>query len=183
MTEYLVFVGPPGSGKTTQIRMLEASLGASDLLIASVPRLVRKQPELMELLTPLERLELEGHPAAAQQAKEMGELAPIQLDELLFRAVGRTETPLVVLDGCPRGVGPARVYLGLPHLSSKTRVVHLIFSPQEMQFSIGRQYARELEKGARRLPGSAKRSFNANCPSTSTTPDPGLRLSRKQVSR
>jgi len=145
VTKYVAFIGPPGSGKTTQIMMLRSVLGASQVLIASVPRLMRGEPDLMALLTTDEHMELNKHLNAAHRAKEAGVLAPIQLDELLFKSIGRASVPLVAMDGCPRGAEPARAYLKTA-LPIHTHVVHLTFAPEQVHLSLARQYSREVEK-------------------------------------
>src|SRR5688500_1116165 len=95
MPRYLSFLGPPGSGKTTQIRMLQARLGAH-VAVASVPRLVRGEADLLEALTAAEREELDCHLQSAAEARDRGELAPLVIDRLLFEAVTRLRAPSVV---------------------------------------------------------------------------------------
>lgn len=145
MTHYLAFIGPPGSGKTTQIRRLAESYNPNDLLIASIPRLVRQQDDIIALLEPSERTELHSALDTAQAAKHRGELAPIIFDRLLFQAVTRVRRQkLVVLDGCPRGEQQAHLFLTFAVLAQHTKIMRLGFPQSEADCSIDRQLVREV---------------------------------------
>ncbi|MGE5571465.1 MAG: hypothetical protein ACM3ZU_00385 [Bacteroidota bacterium] len=151
MTRFIAFIGPPGSGKTTQIGLLEKVLSPAGLVVASVPRLLRRQDSLIRLLSAEERAELDALMAAAQAARLRGELAPIALDRILFRGLSRiTGDALVALDGCPRGAQQARLFLGLASLRQNTTVVQLRMGDtcDEIGVSVHRQFRREsLRRG------------------------------------
>ncbi len=146
MRRLISLIGPPGSGKTTQIRLLQAAFGDS-LLVASVPRLVRRQPDLLALLTTGERAMLETALDAAAAARIRGELAPIVLDEILFRAISQSGPDLLgALDGCPRGEAQARLFLETGRLHDETSIVELYFPAEAGAASLARQVQRESAK-------------------------------------
>jgi rifampicin phosphotransferase len=144
---FLAFIGPPGSGKTTQIRALANTIGPEPLLIASVPRLIRQEPELLELLTVAERKQVQESVAEAHAARDRGELAPAHLDAILFHAIARLPPNIsVAFDGCPRARLQARLFLELPELFKRTVIVHLSFPDNTREASLERQYRREKQK-------------------------------------
>lgn len=140
-TRYVSFLGPPGSGKTTQIRLLQERLGER-LTVASVPRLLRGQPDLVAVLSPSELAQLDGLRKPSAVARDRGELAPVEVDALLLSAVSRLETPVVALDGCPRGIAQARLFLGTG-FAARTTVVELRFPDDPAVMSLRRQTERE----------------------------------------
>jgi len=147
LARYLSFIGPPGSGKTSQIQLLEGVLKPHNFLVASVPRLVRRQADLVALLTEGERRELDALTDAAHQARDRGELAPIELDKLLFKSLQRVGGEIVVaLDGCPRGVRQARLFLEKGELSASAGIILFYFPENERTWSLNRQYSRECVK-------------------------------------
>lgn len=146
---YLAFIGPPGSGKTTQIELLQTVIAPDALVVASVPRLIRQQADLLAYLTGDEREELNALVDLARQARECGNLAPIRHDELLFEVAARSsgdDETIMVLDGCPRGRPQAQIFLSKDCLAAQTAVVQLYFPEQEVASSLARQYARECRK-------------------------------------
>ncbi|HLF27507.1 MAG TPA: AAA family ATPase [Anaerolineae bacterium] len=150
MAAYFAFIGPPGSGKTTQIRALRAAFSHSHFMIASVPRLVRQETELMNLLLPDERDELRSSLDAAHVARDRGELAPISLDRMLFRAISRVATDVfVALDGCPRGLRQAGLFLNIDALARRTVVAKFYFPDDTPSASLQRQFERERRKRGR----------------------------------
>lgn len=151
MSRLLALIGPPGSGKTTQLRMLDAHFGSARVLLASVPRLVRGSSELRALLTEEEQLELDGLEQQSTEARTLGVLAPLRNDELLFLAIGRSHgRALTVMDGCPRGQAQARLFLQQRDLAHRVHVVNLEFPDHTEARSIARQHAREvLARGER----------------------------------
>lgn len=142
----VAFVGPPGSGKTSQIALLSHRLNQDDMLLASVPRLLRGDPELFELLTPSEQQQHQRCSRAADATRSNGDLAPLVYDRLLFSCLARTNKPVVLLDGGPRGARPAMVFLRTPGLAAATVVVHLSFRSDELKRSLARQRAREVAR-------------------------------------
>jgi adenylate kinase family enzyme len=146
MRRYLSFLGPPGCGKTTQIELL-AELLSPRLIVASVPRLLRGQEDLVTMLTPAEVAELEGLSQASAAARSRGDLAPLAVDRLLFSALARLPAQgFVALDGCPRGMAQARLFLETGNLASQTLVVELRFPEHTPASSFLRQIERETEK-------------------------------------
>jgi adenylate kinase family enzyme len=144
MTDCLSFIGPPGSSKTTQIHMLMERLGAGAGLVASVPRLVRGEPELGAMLTTEERERVSRLRPAAIASRDAGRLCPIELDEILFRAAARVRSRVVAFDGCPRGLRQARLLLTVDDLARRTCVIELAFPSKVADMSIERQHSREL---------------------------------------
>jgi hypothetical protein len=144
----LSFVGPPGSGKSTQIRLLATALKGR-CLVASVPRLVRGDPSLLALLTDEERAEVERLRTLAEAARRQGLLAPVALDRLLFAALQRVpESRPILLDGCPRGLEQAQLYC-TPAPPSDALVVHLTFARDPLHGSLARQYLRDQQRHGR----------------------------------
>lgn len=145
MTRYVSFVGAPGSSKTTQIRMIQAALPSGALVVASVPRLIRREPDLTAGLTPPMTQALEALTAAAMACRDRGELAPLEIDRFLFRIVEQLRSPAVVaLDACPRGVAQALVFLSRPKLAARTNLFHLRLPGDEIEWSHRRQFERAV---------------------------------------
>ena len=140
----LAVIGPPGSGKTTQIELLRAHIGADRVLVAGVPHLVRRRNDLVTLLTTGELAQLEAARPAALAARATGDLAPLIFDRLLFTAARRALADrFVVLDGAPRGVAAAKVFLEMRDLAPRTTIVNLRLPDDERAYSLRRQRARE----------------------------------------
>ncbi|GHC72747.1 hypothetical protein [Streptomyces flavofungini] len=144
-------VGPPGSGKTTQAARLAAAVGealGSPVLRASVPALLRGEPDITARLTPHQRVRVAEAREAAHAYADRGELMPTELDRVILELVcrvGRSEP--VVLDSVPRGCEQARLLLasGLAH--TKLMVLHLRAPDDPFEFSMRRQLARAASRG------------------------------------
>lgn len=106
MTQPLIvsFVGPPGSGKSTQIEMAVNKLGPGSVVL-SVPRLV-KSSEAKCYLNSDEAETVTRLSGEIALAKQRGELAPLIMDYILFDVVKRVSESrrYILLDGCPRGL-------------------------------------------------------------------------------
>lgn len=150
MTRCVAFVGAPGSSKTTQIRMLQTALPRDAVLVASVPRLLRREPELAAALTRPMSAALDALVPDATACRDRGELAPLDVDRLLLRIIeGIDSVDLVALDACPRGVAQALVFLSRPRLIARTHVFHLRLPGDEVAWSLRRQWERAAAaKGA-----------------------------------
>lgn len=150
MKNYFSFIGPPGSGKTTQITLLNHLLGATNI-VASVPRLVRQEATLQVLLSDEERIQIQAWQNEAAIARNKGELAPIWLDALLFNVITRVpNTTIVTLDGCPRGKAQAELFLQNEVVTRATTIIQLYFpDDDEIALSLHRQYEREKLKRGR----------------------------------
>lgn len=139
------FVGAPGSGKSTQIRLLSTALGAR-CIVASVPKLARRDPSLLAWTTPDERKEIEQLIPTIEKTRATGVLAPLALDRILLQCIRRIPPECtVLLDGCPRGPEPARFYCAACPRES-TLVLHLAFASDEIHNSLRRQYVRAEQR-------------------------------------
>ena len=152
------FVGAPGSGKSTQIQLLSTALGPN-CIVASVPKLVRRDPSLLTWTTTAERNEMEQLRLAIEHTRAAGLLAPLALDRILLNCIWRTPPEsTVVLDGCPRGTEPARLYCATCPRES-TVVIHLTFASDEIHYSLHRQYLRAGQRVGASVPTSDTARF------------------------
>lgn len=143
------FIAIPGSGKSTQIDKLIDSDRLKDIISISIPSLYnRRRFNIMQYLTEQEKEVINDVKAESTLSRKQGFLAPIVLDEIMFRlalrlnGMGKT----VVIDGGPRGVSQAELFLkmiGQDNLEMY-KIVELYFENNESEQSRDRQYVRTV---------------------------------------
>ncbi|GAA2531857.1 hypothetical protein GCM10010201_34160 [Pilimelia columellifera subsp. columellifera] len=142
----VAFVGPPGSGKSTQAELFAqaSERGSESSVIASVPALLRQDVVLLPRLRPSERKAIDALRDEAEEQASVGLLMPAGLDRVLLDVVERiSATRPVLLDGLPRGVQQARMLLDSV-LSARLTVIHLELPGDVQAASMRRQRQRAL---------------------------------------
>lgn len=172
------FIAIPGSGKTTQIRMLENYFNANEYLTVSVPGLYKQQEVLFPYLLPNEIAEIERVKDERSQARARGELAPIILDQIVFTLALRAHSlgKIVIMDGCPRGLTQATMFMEMldDDLKVQYKIIELAFTSNPRKWSIERQLLRlredptltdeEVALRAKKIPKKVEVFFNDTVP-------------------
>jgi len=141
-------MGIPGSGKTTQVKLLEEALGKESVFPVSVPRLFRGEQHLLSLFSESELIQLQTLAETSRTQSQIGNLAPIALDRLLFSALPRAmeNTQLFLLDACPRG--PQQVLILRDSIGEsawkRLSIFHLCFPFQAEEEAFRRQFDRTV---------------------------------------
>jgi len=149
MGSIIGFIGIPGSGKSTQIEILKAKLSGKTVL-ASIPAMVKNKRGFHKFLTQADIIKLNQFHYKTDASREKGELAPIELDELLFEVCLKrifNEKTNIILDGMPRGIKQAEIFWEMAQSSHKSNffLAHLVFPENQAANSFHRQYLRAVE--------------------------------------
>lgn len=143
------FIAIPGSGKSTQIDKLIDSDKLKDIISISIPSLYnRRRFDIMQYLTEKEKEVINDVKTESAFSRKQGFLAPIVLDEIMFRLALRLNDmgKTVVIDGGPRGISQAEMFLRMigPDDLENYKVVELYFKENESEQSRDRQYIRTV---------------------------------------
>lgn len=143
----ICFIGPPGCGKSTQIKQIRSYISAHfPVFLAKVTKLSFLEDEVLPYVTDEEKKLIESKMEKTRSEKRNGELADIFYDELLFRLTKRIpEHHVVIFDGSPRSLTRAALFLTHNHLAKDSLVFHFQFSEHEYEHSISRQIFRGLK--------------------------------------
>ncbi|MGW7412757.1 hypothetical protein [Streptomyces sp. NPDC054863] len=137
-TPIVCFIGPPGAGKSTQIARLRRQIPGCEVLAT---KLLLTDP-VRALLTADEQALLDAEADHHARTHREGVLAPFAFDQVTFQLAARTEAPLLLMDGCPRGLEQARLYAEGPQYG-RTLFVELTFPTDVAGQSVARQISRE----------------------------------------
>lgn len=109
------FIGIPGSGKTTQISLLEKSTYMKEPISISIPALYKKREILSPYISSDDMRIIEDVEPESSAARDCGELAPFILDRIVFNLAVRLQKlgKTVILDGCPRGLAQAKLFIDI----------------------------------------------------------------------
>ncbi|MFI5808941.1 hypothetical protein [Streptomyces sp. NPDC051561] len=137
-TPIVCFIGPPGAGKSTQIARLRRQIPGCEVLAT---KLLLTDP-VRALLTADEQALLDREADHHARTHREGVLAPFAFDRVTFQLAARTVAPLLLMDGCPRGLEQARLYAKGPQYG-QTLFVELTFPTDVAGQSVARQISRE----------------------------------------
>lgn len=139
-------IGPPGSGKTTQINKLIESLGKKfDIMKCRVPDMIHKTNSIATYLTKEDLSLIDMHYKEGVKAQGSGILAPLIFDEMFFNCLDKVHNKdLIILDGSPRGVQQVELFMTYDKLCAKLLVIELKFNDKPFERSVSRQFSRML---------------------------------------
>jgi adenylate kinase family enzyme len=141
----ICFIGAPGSGKTTQVNILQRNLENAPTYVGKVTNIINLDEEILHLLTKKEIELLESMKPKTKSARMSGNLASIIYDDILFKTTKRIpEETMVLFEGGPRSLEIARLFLKQEHLTEESIIFHFSFPENEYEYSLSRQVYRAL---------------------------------------
>ncbi len=152
MIKLISIVGIPGSGKTTQAKLIERALNNKGYktIVASTRLLMRGNEQLLNLLNDSERKEVIDIVNTIHPLVRQGYLADIRLDQIMIESILRANKnyDVIIFDSFPRGLGQAKYFWNLKnselYQDLSYKMIQLNFTGDYVEKSFRRQFAREV---------------------------------------
>jgi adenylate kinase family enzyme len=141
----VIILGPPGGGKSTHAHSLAATLG-SRALVLSVPALIRRTPEVRDLLNEEQKRDVDLLVEDAWRRADRGLLGPRRYDEIVCELLATVTDRPLVLDAFPRSREVAEMFVAIPGVVQRSATIVLTMEGDDVEASVRRQVAREARR-------------------------------------